>query len=149
MNTTFINNKTIKEENPILVVEDDKFMNETIQELLEDEGYKVEASEDVLSAVNKINHADKQYKLLILDYNLQFLSGVNGLDIFELAKQRFPGIQAILISAYTDRGMIEKARRAGVTMFISKPFRISDFVNAVAQVSRMGSRNGGMYVSLN
>ena len=150
MNTTYINNSNLKQdENPILIVEDDRYMNETMQELLEDEGYKVEVSKDVLSAVNKIKHSDKKFKLLILDYNLQFLSGVNGLDIFELAKEKYPNIHAILISAYTNREMIEKARKAGVAVFISKPFKISVFINAVAQVSRMGNHNGGMFISLN
>ena len=149
MNTTYINNSSLKQnDESILIVEDDKYMNETMQELLEDEGYKVDASSDVISAVNKIKYSDKRYKLLILDYNLQFLSRVNGLDIFELAKQKYPGIMAILISAYTDRRLIEKARQAGVAVFIGKPFRISDFINAVAQVSRL-SRNGGVFISLN
>jgi len=150
MNTTYINNSNLKQdENPILIVEDDKYMNETMQELLEDEGYKVEVSQNVLSAVNKIKHSDKKFKLLILDYNLQFLSGVNGLDIYALAKEKYPDILAILISAYSNREMIEKARQAGIAVFISKPFKISDFINAVAQVSRLGSRNGAMYISLN
>ena len=150
MNTTYINNSNMKpDDNPILIVEDDKYMNETMQELLEDEGYKVEAAADVLCAINKIKNSEKKYKLLILDYNLQFLTGINGLDIFELAKEKYPDTPAILISAYSNREMIEKARHAGIAVFISKPFKISEFISAVAQVSRLSSRNGGMYISLN
>lgn len=121
----------------ILVVEDDKYMNETLCEVLESEGYNVESALNALDAINKIKHNDKKYHLLILDYNLQYLQGITGLDIYELAKQKDPEIKAIMISAYgRDKELKEKASTAGITTFIDKPFLITDLVDSVDDLSR-------------
>lgn len=43
----------------ILIVEDDKYMNETLCEVLESEGYNVESATSALEAINKIKHSEK------------------------------------------------------------------------------------------
>jgi len=118
----------------ILVVEDDKYMNETLREVLEDEGYDVESSLTVDEAISKIKYNEKKFNLLILDYNLQFLSGVTGLDIYQIAKDKTPDVQAIMISAYGDKKIKEKAREKGINVFLDKPFKINEFTDAVNAV---------------
>jgi DNA-binding NtrC family response regulator len=121
----------------ILVVEDDRYMNETLCEVLESEGYNVESATNALDAINKIKHNETKYHLLILDYNLQYLQGITGLDIFEVAKLKDPGIKAIMISAYgRDKELKEKAITAGISTFIDKPFLITDLVDSVDDISR-------------
>jgi DNA-binding NtrC family response regulator len=121
----------------ILVVEDDKYMNETLCEVLESEGYNVESALNATDAINKIKHSNKKYHLLILDYNLQFLQGITGLDIFELAKEKDPEVKAIMISAYgRDKELKEKAKTLGINSFIDKPFLITDLVDTVDDISR-------------
>ena len=137
----------------ILVVEDDKYMNETLREVLEEEGYKVESSLTVQEAQEKIRYSEKKFNLLILDYNLQFLSGVTGLDIYLLAKERNPAIQAIMISAYGDKKIKEKAREKGISVFLDKPFKINEFTEAVNSISKKinhsasGNTNNFFYIN--
>lgn len=120
----------------ILVVEDDKYMNETLCEVLESEGYNVESALNAADAINKIIHSGKKYHLLILDYNLQFLQGITGLDIYQLAKEKDPDVQAIMISAYgRDKELKEKAAALGINSFIDKPFLITDLVDTVDDIS--------------
>lgn len=126
----------------ILVVEDDKYMNETLCEVLESEGYNVESALNAIDAINKIKHSDKKYHLLILDYNLQFLQGITGLDIFKLAKEKDPEVKAIMISAYgRDKELKEKAATLGIKSFIDKPFLITDLVDTVDDISRDSNIN--------
>ncbi|HMQ81119.1 MAG TPA: response regulator [Ignavibacteria bacterium] len=121
----------------ILIVEDDKYMNETLCEVLESEGYNVESALSALDAINKIKHSEKYYQLLILDYNLQYLQGITGLDIFEMAKEKDPGVKAIMISAYgKDKELKEKARSTGIDAFIDKPFLITDLIDTVDGILR-------------
>src|SRR5436305_14343262 len=80
----------------ILVVEDDKYMNETLREVLEEEGYDVESSLTVSEAIDNVKNSEKKFNVLILDYNLQFLSGVTGIDIYQIAKETNPDVQAIM-----------------------------------------------------
>jgi len=120
-----------------LVVEDDKYMNETLCEVLEAEGYNVDSSISAIDAINKLKHGDMKYDLLILDYNLQFLQGITGLDIFEIAKESDPDVKAIMISAYgRNRDIKEKAYSKGIKVFLDKPFMITDLVDAVDNMAR-------------
>jgi DNA-binding NtrC family response regulator len=121
----------------ILIVEDDKYMNETLCEVLESEGYNVESALNALDAINKIKHSEKTYHILILDYNLQYLQGITGLDIFALAKSKNPESKGIMISAYVrDKELKQKAAQAGISTFIDKPFLITDLVDSVDDLSR-------------
>ncbi|NOS84385.1 MAG: response regulator [Ignavibacteria bacterium] len=121
----------------ILIVEDDKYMNETLCEVLESEGYNVESALSALDAINKLKHSDKYYHLLILDYNLQYLQGITGLDIFKMAKENDPEVKAIMISAYgKDKELKEKARSTGINAFIDKPFLITDLLDTVDDILR-------------
>lgn len=121
----------------ILVIEDDKYMNETLCEVLESEGYHVESALNALDAINKIKHSDKKYDLLILDYNLQYLQGITGLDIFQIAKEVDPKVKAIMISAYgRDKELRDRASIAGISQFIDKPFLITDLVDTVDDIAR-------------
>ena len=121
----------------ILIVEDDKYMNETLCEVLESEGYNVESALSALDAINKIKHSEKYYNLLILDYNLQYLQGITGLDIFQMAKENDPDVKSIMISAYgKDKELKEKARSAGINAFIDKPFLITELIDKVDDIFR-------------
>lgn len=126
----------------ILVIEDDKYMNETLCEVLESEGYNVESALNALDAINKIKHSEKKYHLLILDYNLQFLQGITGLDVFQIAREVNPKVKAIMISAYgRDKELKERASKLGISQFIDKPFLITDLVDTVDDIARAAAAN--------
>jgi CheY-like chemotaxis protein len=120
----------------ILVIEDDKYMNETIREVLENEGYKVESSLSVIDAINKLVHFNKKYQLMIVDYNLQHLQDISGIDIFELAKKMNPDIQAIMVSAYNSRTIKDRAFSHGISFFLEKPFLIKDLIKATEKLTK-------------
>jgi DNA-binding NtrC family response regulator len=116
----------------ILVVEDDVFLNEILCEVLESEGYKVKSVSTAADAVKKILNDDEKIQLLILDYNLHHFRGLNGLDIFSIAKEKDPEIKAIMISAYErENGIEDQALSIGIGAFIEKPFLINDLVDTI------------------
>jgi DNA-binding NtrC family response regulator len=115
----------------ILIVEDDRYLNQTIQEVLENEGYDTEIGESAKDAINRINENGKSFGLLLLDYNLNDRRGINGLDIFEMAKKINPGIKGVMISAYGEKFIRDKCISKGIYKFIDKPFLISDLVETV------------------
>jgi two-component system, response regulator, stage 0 sporulation protein F len=120
-----------------LVVEDDEYMNETLCEVLEAEGYHVDSTSSAIDALNKIKHGNVKHDLLILDYNLQYLQGITGLDIFEQAKEKDPDVKAIMISAYgRNRDLKAKAYSKGIKVFLDKPFLLTDLVDAVDDLAR-------------
>src|SRR4030095_1080160 len=121
----------------ILIIEDDKYMNETLCDVLRSEGYNVDSAANARDAINKIKHGTKQYHLLVLDYNLQHLQGVTGIDIYEIAKEENRQIRAIMITAYgSDKNIKENALSKGINAFIEKPFMITDLVDTVDDLTR-------------
>jgi DNA-binding NtrC family response regulator len=125
----------IKKHINVLIVEDDKYMNETLKEVLESEGLSVESSLGAIDALNKLVHYSKKYDLLILDYNLQHLNDVSGIDVFEVARKMNPKVIAIMISAYNNREIKEKAYSKGIRKFIEKPFMIKDLIENIKEIS--------------
>lgn len=126
----------------ILIIEDDKYMNETLCDVLKSEGYNVDATVSAVEAINKIKATPTKYHLLILDYNLKHLQSITGIDIYDIAKELNPGVKAIMITAYgSDRGIRDKALARGINTFLDKPFLITDLVDAVDDLSREQLQN--------
>jgi DNA-binding NtrC family response regulator len=121
----------------ILIVEDDKYMNETLHEVLLAEGYNVDSALNVLDAIYKIKHNNIKYDLLVLDYNLQNPNGINGIDIYEIAKEENPEIKAIMITAFgSDKKIKKETISKGIDAFIEKPFMITDLVDTIDDLTR-------------
>lgn len=118
----------------ILVVEDDIYMNEALCDILTDEGYSVQNSGKALEAINMIKLNDSNYNLLILDYNLNGHQNMTGIDVFKEAKKINPDVKAIMISAYGNRIIKEKALNNGINIYLDKPFLIKDLTEAVSRL---------------
>jgi DNA-binding response OmpR family regulator len=126
----------------ILIIEDDKYLNETLCDVLKAEGYNVDSAINALDAINKIKHNPKIYHLLVLDYNLQHLQGITGIDIYEIAKEQNEAVKAIMITAYgSDKQIKEKALSKGINAFIEKPFMITDLIDTVDDLIRREQHN--------
>ncbi len=119
----------------VLIVEDDVYMNETLCEVLENEGYHVFSADSAFEAIKKINNINSNYNLLILDYNLGNFNGVTGIDIYNLVKEKFSDIKAVMISAYGNKKTKDLANKCGITTFLDKPFLITDLLKAVKSIS--------------
>lgn len=109
-------------------------MNEILCEMLESEGYKVESATNADEAADKLSKG-KKYYLVVLDYNLQNYKGINGIDIYDLAKKSNPNAKAIMISAYGSRKIKENAIEKGINLFLDKPFIITDLLDAIHSVT--------------
>jgi CheY-like chemotaxis protein len=116
----------------ILIIENDKYMNETLQYVLKSEGYNVKSSLNALEAIKILKSSGNKYDLLIVDYNLQYLKGINGFDIYEIAKENNPDLKAIMVTAYaSDKKIKKEAMSKGIDVLIEKPFLISDLIDAI------------------
>jgi CheY-like chemotaxis protein len=51
----------------VLIIEDDKYMNETLCEVLDSEGYNVDFALNALDAINKVKQNKRKYPVLVLD----------------------------------------------------------------------------------
>lgn len=111
----------------ILIVEDDFAILDSIQQLLEMEGYEVATITDA-KKVDKIK--DIRPDLILLDI---WMSGQDGRNTARELKgnKKTKTIPIIMISASKD---IEKsAKDSGVDDFLAKPFEMDDLLDMVAK----------------
>jgi len=101
----------------VLIVDDEASIRESLQTLLELEGYAVESAASGEEGLVRI--AEQPVDLVLLDYALPER---NGLEILREIRERDPQLPVIMITAY---GTVENAvasMQAGATNFVQKPW---------------------------
>lgn len=125
----------------ILLVEDNPINREIEQKILQQLGHHVDVARNGVEAIAKIkdrshpDHANgpKLYDLVLMDCQMPEMDG------FEAAQQILaisPHTPIIALTANTSADDKERALSSGMTAFLSKPFRISEVSNLIAQHRR-------------
>jgi DNA-binding response OmpR family regulator len=103
--------------NKILLVEDDILLSESIEDLLEDEGYKV------TTATNGENALDYTYKekfdLYLLDINIPL---INGLEVLKSLREANDNTPAIFLTSHKEKEKLKEGFLSGGDDYITKPF---------------------------
>jgi DNA-binding response OmpR family regulator len=124
----------MKKKFQVLLVEDDKFMNEILREFIESEGMNVDSTLNYKEAVYQIIKTNGNYDILIVDYNLDKADDKNGIDVFEKIKTINPGVKAIMISAYGNKSIKKNAINRGIKYFIDKPFLLEELTAKINEL---------------
>ncbi len=112
----------------ILVVDDEAIIGETLQALLEPEGYAVDTALTLSEAAARL--ATGAYDLMIVDKNLPDGSG---LDLVRDAGTRFPYVPSMVMTAYPTAETVVEALTAGAADYLAKPFEEMDHVRSRVQ----------------
>ena len=105
----------------ILIVEDETVVRESVRDWLVEDGYDVEVAENGEEALKKIKEED--FGVIVLDLRLP---GIDGLQVFEEAKELKPETKGVIITAYPSKETQEKAKRLGLLDYLPKPFKAED-----------------------
>ncbi|MYB76741.1 MAG: response regulator, partial [Chloroflexi bacterium] len=107
----------------ILVVDDESIIRLDLRERLNELGYSVvgEAADGHM-AVALARRLDPD--LVLMDIKMPKMDGITAARV--LLEERIAPI--VLLTAFSDRELVEDAREAGVLGYISKPFREADLV---------------------
>lgn len=109
------------EKRKILLVEDEAVLREALQDWLVADGYDVEVVESGEEALDKIKR--EEFGVIVLDLRLP---GIDGLRVFEEAKDVKPEIKGVIITAYPSEETLTKAKDIGLLDYLPKPFNIED-----------------------
>ncbi len=108
---------------PILIIDDYKTMLKIVRGLLNQLGFtNIDEATDGSMAWNLMQ--EKQYKLLLCDWNME---PMNGLDLLKKirADEKFKTMPFIMVTAETKAENIMIAKQAGVNNYIVKPFNLA------------------------
>ena len=123
----------------LLVVEDDRLLNNTLCYNLSAAGYIVDAAMTKGAAAALCEEQD--YELVILDINLP---DGNGFDLCEKIKERRPDTAVIFLTANDMESDMLKGFELGADDYVTKPFPISVFRKKVsALLARIQKHTGG------
>jgi len=101
----------------ILIVDDEVEIRESLQTLLELEGYNVDGAESGEDGLARI--AGQPFDLVLLDLALP---GKNGMEVLAEIHERDPQLAVIMITAYGTVENAVNAMQAGAVNFVQKPW---------------------------
>jgi heterodisulfide reductase subunit A len=106
---------------PVLIVDDEPIVRESIRDWLKDAGYEVytaESGEEALSLVAK-----QDFGVIVIDVRLP---GITGIKALTEVKQQKPQIKSIVITAYPSAELAAEAIKLGAVDYLVKPVNPDD-----------------------
>jgi len=115
----------------ILLLEDDKLFNETLQDFLEVEGFKVDCVLDPYSALDLTY--ENNYDLYLFDVNLPYESGF---DLLKKLRASGDDTPTIFITSRDDKASLKEGFIQGGDDYITKPIDVDELLLRVNAVLR-------------
>jgi response regulator NasT len=115
---------TQKQKVRVLVAEDETIIRLDLVEMLTEAGYEVVAQAEngaIAIELAKLHNPD----LAILDVKMPEMDGITA------AEQIILTAPVLMLTAFSQRDLVERARDAGVMAYVVKPFLINDLVPAI------------------
>jgi response regulator NasT len=110
----------------VIIAEDEALIRLDLKEMLEEEGYSVVAEVgDGQQAVDQAKELNPD--LVILDIQMPVLDGLSAAE--QIASARIAPV--IVLTAFSQRELVERARDVGAMAYLVKPFSKNDLVPAI------------------
>ena len=106
----------------LLLVDDDSSIFLAYKRLLQEPDREVDAVTTIEEV--KVLLERHVYDILITDLRLSGMEGEEGFEIIRMVKTRYPDTKVIMITAYSDCRIKERARELGVAHYFEKPVSI-------------------------
>ncbi len=115
----------------ILLLEDDKLFNETLEDFLEEEGFDVDVVLDPYTALEK-TYAHK-YDLYLFDVNLPYESGF---DLLKKLRESHDVTPAIFLTSRDDKASIHEGFGIGADDYMKKPIDLDEMLLRIHAILR-------------
>ncbi len=113
---------------PVLIVEDEAIVRESLRDWLKDAGYEVETAEEGEEALQRIGEVD--YGVAVLDLRLP---GKDGLQVLKEARTQRPQLKGIIITAYPSVETAVAAMKSGAVDYLTKPVALKDLESVIQE----------------
>lgn len=110
----------------VLIAEDEALIRLDLKEMLEEEGYSVVGEAGDGEAAIKLA-AELRPDLVILDVKMPVLDGISAAE--RIASERIAPV--VILTAFSQRELVERARDAGAMAYLVKPFTPGDLTPAI------------------
>jgi len=110
----------------VLVAEDDSLIRMDLVEMLTEEGYQVVGEAPNGQVAVELTE-ERKPNLVIMDVKMPVRDGIDAAA--EIASKRLAPV--VMLTAFSQREFVEKARDAGAMAYLVKPFTKADLVPAI------------------
>ena len=119
----------------IVVVDDDKSIRNATQDLLKAAGFSTATFEDAESFLGSASRASAA--CLVADMRMP---GMTGLELYQALLASGECIPTVIITAHPEELTQSRARDAGITCYLSKPFAPDDLLECVREALAKSQR---------
>lgn len=116
----------------VLTVDDSRTMREMLMLALQDAGYRVVQAEDGVHGLEVLQAENPD--IVITDINMPRMDGFGFIEGLR-ADPAFSGVPVLVLTTESDAAKKQRAREAGATGWIVKPFDPVRLVDAVRRVA--------------
>ncbi len=113
---------------PILIVDDEPIVRDSIRDWLKDAGYQVATAETGEEALEMIKKQD--FSVIVMDIRLP---GQTGMTVLKQVKVLKPEIKSIIITAYPSTELSDEARQLGAIDYLIKPIAPDDLERLIRE----------------
>ena len=110
----------------VVVAEDEALIRLDLVEMLSEAGYDVVGQAGDGEAAIQLTEKEKP-DLVVMDVKMPKLDGISAAE--RIAKQRIAPV--VILTAFSQRDLVERARDAGAMAYLTKPFTIEDLMPAI------------------
>ena len=110
----------------VVVAEDEALIRLDLVEMLIEAGYEVVGQAGDGEAAIVITEKEKP-DLVVMDVKMPKLDGISAAE--RIANQRIAPV--VILTAFSQRDLVERARDAGAMAYLTKPFTIEDLMPAI------------------
>ncbi|MFI7582500.1 ANTAR domain-containing response regulator [Kocuria sp. M1N1S27] len=110
----------------VVVAEDETLIRLDIVEMLQDAGYEVVAEAENGQRAVELAH-ELRPDLVLMDVKMPVLDGITAAE--QIVSDRIAPV--VLLTAFSQRELVERAREAGAMAYVVKPFTVDDLVPAI------------------
>jgi len=117
----------------ILYIDDEDSMVFLVKRMLEGRGYRVSSHRDQREALDALKANPASFDLVITDYNMP---GMSGLDVAAAVRLIRADLPVAVASGYVDETLRERAKIAGVHELILKADAMEDFCQTIQRLAQ-------------
>jgi len=116
----------------LLVVDDEEAILLALHDYFTLRGFDVSCARDPVEAGLHLERG--AFDGVIADLRLAGSGGLEGLEVIEHARARWPRTRTIILTAYGSPDVEDEALRRGVDAFLHKPMRLPEIAQVVASL---------------
>ncbi len=123
------------EECRILIVDDERLLNNMLQECLAAAGYEADGAYDGVEAIGKLRL--QKYHLMLLDIRMP---RKDGLEVLGFVREEYPDLPVIIITGLASVEEIKKTVKKGAYACLKKPFLLDTVLEKVRRALEKSCR---------